>query len=1011
MTGAIHVKEAEANHTINDKLHDTPEEVEGDKEVKVALDALSRVTNATCPLVETVIIQGSPGLRKTELVHRLHGELEAHKACIVRVKYDRLMASSQQVSTVADCFKQLFEHANNSPNKRRIVQRLEEDLREGGLETIGKLVPSVYDLVWGDTPSARRPQRITEARSITLTHRLQVICGDVLRILTSELEHVVFICEDLHWAIPAVLELTKFMLLNNSDCRYVAIFTYVNDKERAESGGLSHLVRSLAESGIRLKQLQLDDGPVNRANYVKSLDKKIELLAGPSKDVFKVAALLGSHFSPKLLETVVGAMDQVVHSDLTAPLDLASCDNSSNVVQTTVRECLSLGLMEFVAHRYQFVDDSAYDSAIFLLEEDSDPMLIIFKVGRILYHMSSKEQVLLLPAVIHLNSILDSLPPNSQRQLAQLNLEAAKYASRTTAYGNAVDHLQQGLELLGDNKWQSDYQLSLELATLLTEMTLAVRDYVCCKIAIDEVVLNAASIGDKLPVYYTLIDSLRAQGRSDEAVQLGLQLLHLMGEKIHYNGFRLSATALKLRSQFNKNLQGFCDRPPMNDPEKLEVCRLLHRLAEIAWTSEQMPLGIELQCRIVQLSLKYGPCQYSALGFAALGIGFHLKDYIEDSYRAGQLALALLDTQPTTSDGMVESLVYYFIDHWHQPFNAGLNSLKDAYQCSLDRRSLSSAMFSAFVQLSLRQLSGEPLKNLNLHYQDMVDKMIRYSETHTLMKILPEYQFQLNMSGENRDPLVLSGGVMTEENFLADCAEMKSQWSLKMFHLQKMKLAYYFGNYEKARESMKHVDTYDSKQFYPRATLTVAVFFGGLVGVEMYKTTLRKKYLQEAKKGLMKLQKWKKAGCTNVNHTALLLEAEIAAASHFSTARALFKQAIDAAAAIGYPHDRALANERAAIYCLSDNDTASACEYMVEATRMYTRWDASVKVAQLKSKYRYLFYDQNSAESSMKSNMHRGSEGSNLRFSKVVTPKSSDFGSSGELNAYARRGKSVVKLR
>ena len=296
-----------------------------------------------------------------------------------------------------------------------------------------------------------------------------------------------------------MLELTEFLLLNNSDCLYVAIFTYVNDKEHATSGGLFHLVRSLAESGIRLNQIQLDDGPANRANYCKSFDKKIELLAGPSKDVFKVAAMLRSRFPLKLLETVVGAMDQVVPCDLTVPLDLASCDNSSNVGQMTVCECLSIGLMEYAAHRYQFDDDSMYDSAIRLLDKDPDPTLIIFKVGRIVYRMSSKEQALLLPAVIQLNSIFGSLPPNSQHQLAQLNLEAAKHTSRTTAYGIAVDHVRQGLEFIigRQQKWQSDYQLSLKLATRLAEMTLAAGDYVCCKIAINEVVLNAASVREK----------------------------------------------------------------------------------------------------------------------------------------------------------------------------------------------------------------------------------------------------------------------------------------------------------------------------------------------------------------------------------------------------------------------------------------------------------------------------------------------------------------------------------
>jgi hypothetical protein len=118
MTGAIHVMEAEANATTNDELHEpshqTPEEeVEGGKEVAVAYEALSRVTNDVYPLVETVIINGSPGSKKTEF--------EARKAYIVQVEYDRMKASSQQVSPVAACFQQLFNHANNTSNKRRIV--------------------------------------------------------------------------------------------------------------------------------------------------------------------------------------------------------------------------------------------------------------------------------------------------------------------------------------------------------------------------------------------------------------------------------------------------------------------------------------------------------------------------------------------------------------------------------------------------------------------------------------------------------------------------------------------------------------------------------------------------------------------------------------------------------------------------------------------------------------------------------------------------------------------------
>jgi predicted ATPase len=124
-----------------------------------------------------------------------------------------------------------------------------------------------------------------------------------------------------------------------------------------------------------------------------------------------------------------------------------------------------------------------------------------------------------------------------------------------SAFGLAVEYSQKGLVLLGDSKWQTEYPLSLALATSLAEMSLADHNYIGCKIAIDEVVLNAESIDDKQPVYYILIESLCDQGRADECIELGLQLLQTMGEKVRNNGFRLGVTPSNVRTQFNKNSQ------------------------------------------------------------------------------------------------------------------------------------------------------------------------------------------------------------------------------------------------------------------------------------------------------------------------------------------------------------------------------------------------------------------------------------------------------------------------
>ncbi len=54
----------------------------------------------------------------------------------------------------------------------------------------------------------------------------------------------------------------------------------------------------------------------------------------------------------------------------------------------------------------------------------------------------------------------------------------------------------------------------------------------------------------------------------------------------------------------------------------------------------------------------------------------------------------------------------------------------------------------------------------------------------------------------------------------------------------------------------------------------------------------------------------------------------------------------------------ALANQRAATFCLKDNDIPSATEYMVKATALYTEWGALAIAELVKKKHAYLFNDQ-----------------------------------------------------
>ncbi|KAI2506145.1 histidine kinase [Fragilaria crotonensis] len=167
----------------------------------------------------------------------------------------------------------------------------------------------------------------------------------------------------------------------------------------------------------------------------------------------------------------------------------------------------------------------------------------------------------------------------------------------------------------------------------------------------------------------------------------------------------------------------------------------------------------------------------------------------------------------------------------------------------------------------------------------------------------------------------------------------------------------------------------------------------------MFKSSSKKAFLQEAKKDLQRMRKWEKRGCTNVSHMALLLEAEIAAATRSPVALVLFQKAIESATEADYVQGRALANERAAVNCLFESNTASAGDFMVEASRMYKRWGASAKVTQINSKYPYLFYDQNSAVSSYKSNRQKRSQGGHSSLRTASMSSGSDGGQASETAA------------
>ncbi len=144
-------------------------------------------------------------------------------------------------------------------------------------------------------------------------------------------------------------------------------------------------------------------------------------------------------------------------------------------------------------------------------------------------------------------------------------------------------------------------------------------------------------------------------------------------------------------------------------------------------------------------------------------------------------------------------------------------------------------------------------------------------------------------------------------------------------------------------------------------TVKVAMrtLFYGLVEFEMYRQTNRRKHLRNACKNVKLLRKWHENGNPNVEHMVLILKAEMASLGpNANERRSACDAAIQACRRGEFIHNEALANQRAAIFCLNDDDVSSATEYMVKAAALYTEWGALAIAEHIKTKYAYLFYDQ-----------------------------------------------------
>jgi predicted ATPase len=268
---------------------------------------------------------------------------------------------------------------------------------------------------------------------------------------------------------------------------------------------------------------------------------------------------------------------------------------------------------------YTFLHDRVQEAAYSSIPEGlrADAHLVI---GRLLavHTPPEKQEESIFELVNQFNHASEFITSDKERrQVAELNLRAARRAKDSTAYASALKYLKAGRALLTEENWESDYNLIFSIECLMAECELLTADMLKAETRLLMLAERARSGHDvavttrlRLTLYTTL-------DQSDRSVQVCLQYLARLG-----TNWTPHPTREEVRREYDKiwsllggrQAEEILDLPLITNSDVLDTLDVLTEIVTPAFFTDQNLCALVL-CRMVNLSLEHGNCDASCYAY------------------------------------------------------------------------------------------------------------------------------------------------------------------------------------------------------------------------------------------------------------------------------------------------------------------------------------------------------------------------------------------------------------
>ncbi len=1011
---AIGQRDISDRFTIPEKLYGR------ESEVAQLLAAFARVSTGN---TEMMLVAGFSGVGKTAIVNEIHKPIVQQRGYFIKGKFDQFQRNvpfSAFVQAFRDLMRQLF--SENDVQLQTWKAKILAAVGENG-QVLIDVIPELENIIGSQPPAQELSSGAVQNRFNLLMqrfvqiftskeHPLVMFLDDLqwadaaslslLQLLMQEAGHLLILGayrdNEVLPTYPLMLMLDtlrktgasintitlqplSFKSLNHliadtlrCPLASAKILTeLIAQKTKGNPFFVTQFLKTLHQDNLftfdgQIGAWQVDISQVRAAaitdEVVELMAERLQKLPEPTQIVLQLAACIGNQFD---LQTLAIISEQTATETATAlwealqeGLILSQDDVSkfylgdNNLEQASRTETLN----------YQFLHDRVQQAAYSLIPE-VHKAAIHYRIGRLLlvhFPLATQEERI-FEIVGHLN--LGSgliFHPVERIDLARLNLLAGRKAIVSTAYGAALEYLNQGIDILPDDTWLHHYDLTLELHN--NRLDVAYLNTQFEKLAVwGEIVLQQATSDlDRIKVYETRSMALRAQGRFLEVVETGLQVLQLLGFT-----FPLQPTSADISAAYGQ-LQQICqgydtsrllNLPTMEDIRILAAMQIMTKMvpsAHIA-ASGLIPL---LTFKQVELSIQYGNCPVSIFSYADYGL--ILSGFMGDTttgYEFGNLSLALLEKlQVTPFKSRAYFIVNSFIRHWQEPLQHSLPLLLEGYQSGLESGDWECVGLNLLTYSHYSYWTGRELRGLAEEmetYRQVIDQV---RQEATLISHEAYLQAVLNLLGQAEIPYRLQGDVFDADQSLPFLAAINDHAGLFHVHLNQAILCYLFEQNDQAADYAALLATNAGGAMGYFIT-PIYIFYEALIQLRCYPAAQpdqQTMILEQVAAHQVKLQGWAINAPSNHQHRWQLVAAEQHRVLHqYALAIEYYDWAIASAKTNSYLQDEALANELAARFYLDWGKVRIAASYMQEAYYCYARWGAKAKVADLETRYPQLF--------------------------------------------------------